>query len=112
MQLQPEPLTDLIEYVYALSGASGVDAARATRGAAAFEDSNCDLCHERDGKTPGQGPSLGGYLSVAWTRALLSDPGSPLYYGSKNDMPAFGKKLTAAELDALTAFLQAQRQTQ
>ena len=110
VQLQPEPLADLVEYVYSLDGASKVDAARAQRGAALFEDSNCDLCHERDGKTAGQGPGLGGYLSVAWTRALLHDPGSPLYYGNKNDMPAFGKKLTAAELDALAAFLQAQRQ--
>lgn len=111
VQLPPEPLADLVEYVYSLGAASGVDAARAKRGAALFEDGNCDLCHERDGKTSGQGPSLGGYLSVEWTRALLQNPGSPLYYGSKNDMPAFGKKLTAAELDALAAFLQAQRQT-
>lgn len=111
VQLPPEPLTDLVEYVYSLGGGNGIDAARAQRGAGLFEDQNCDLCHERDDKTSGQGPSLGGYLSAGWARALLSDPGSPLYYGKKNDMPAFAKKLTAAELDSLTALLQAQRQS-
>ncbi len=110
VQLDKEPLADLVEYLYSLGGARDADAARVQRGAVLFEDRNCDLCHERDGKTAGQGPGLGGYLSAEWTRALLKDPASPLYYGSKNDMPAFGKKLTAAELELLTAFLQAQRQ--
>jgi ubiquinol-cytochrome c reductase cytochrome b subunit len=110
VQLGPEPLADLVEYLYSLGGGRDVDAARVQRGATLFEDNNCDLCHERDGKTAGQGPGLGGYLSAEWTRALLKDPASPLYYGSKNDMQAFGKKLTATELDLLTAFLQAQRQ--
>lgn len=111
VQLDKEPLADLVEYLYSLGGARDADPARVQRGAGLFEDRNCDLCHERDGKTAGQGPGLGGYLSVEWTRALLTDPASPLYYGSKNDMPAFGKKLTAPELDALAVFLQAQRQT-
>jgi ubiquinol-cytochrome c reductase cytochrome b subunit len=111
VRLGPEPLADLVEYLYSLGGGRDVDAARVQRGATLFEDNNCDLCHERDGKTPGQGPGLGGYLSVAWTRALLTDPASPLYYGGKNDMTAFGKKLTAGELDSLAAYLQAQRQS-
>ena len=111
VQLDKEPLADLVEYLYSLGGARDADPARVQRGAGLFEDRNCDLCHERDGKTAGQGPGLGGYLSVEWTRALLTDPASPLYYGSKNDMPAFGKKLTAPELDSLAVFLQAQRQT-
>ena len=110
VQLDKEPLADLVEYLYSLGGARDADPARVQRGAVLFEDRNCDLCHERDGKTAGQGPGLGGYLSAGWTRALLENPASPLYYGSKNDMQAFGKKLTAAELDSLAAFLQAQRQ--
>jgi hypothetical protein len=40
----------------------------------------------------------------------MQDPASPLYYGSKNDMPVFGKKLAAGELDSLAAFLTAQRE--
>jgi ubiquinol-cytochrome c reductase cytochrome b subunit len=109
VRLPKEMLADLVEYLYSLGGNGAVDAAQAKRGAALFEDQNCDLCHERDGQTSGQGPSLGGYQSAAWTRALLQNPAAPLYYGTKNDMPAFGKKLTAAELDGLTAYLQAQR---
>jgi mono/diheme cytochrome c family protein len=109
VQLPPEPLGDLVEYVYSLGGARDTDAAKAKRGALGFEDNNCDICHERDGKTAGQGPGLGGYLTAGWIRALLDNPASPLYYGDKNDMPLFTKKLTAAELDSLAAYLQAQR---
>jgi mono/diheme cytochrome c family protein len=109
VQLPKEQLADLVEYLYSLAGRGDVDPARAKRGAAAFEDQNCDLCHERDGKTTGQGPSLYRYLSPEWTRGLLQDPASPLYYGGKNDMPVFSKKLSAAEMDSLAAFLAAQR---
>ncbi len=109
VQLPPEPLADLVEYLYSLSGARDTDAAKTKRGAVAFEDNNCDICHERDGKTPGQGPNLGNYLTLPWIRSLLNNPASPLYYGEKNDMPLFSKKLTPAELDSLTTYLQAQR---
>ena len=103
-------LLDLVEYVYTLSGETrGVDTARARRGAALFEDRNCDLCHERDGKTDGQGPNLAGHLSAAWLRGLLLRPSSPLYYGDKNEMPSFATKLTDAEREKLVNFLAAQK---
>ncbi len=102
-------MADLVEYLYSLRGSDGVDAVRARRGALLFEDKNCDLCHERDGKTSGQGPNLFGYGSAAWARSLLVNPGSPLYFGEKNEMPAFGQKLTAKELDRLAAYLLAER---
>jgi len=107
----PAPeLADLVEYVYSLGGGKGaVDAGRVQRGALLFEDKNCDLCHERDGKTEGQGPNLFGYGTQAWARRLLEGPGSQLYYGDKNDMPAFEKKLAPIELDRIAAFLAAQR---
>lgn len=107
VQLQPEPLADLVEYLISLGGpaaGAGLDAARVQRGAALFEAENCDLCHERSGKE-GQGPGLKDYASLAFARAILHDPGAPELYGSKNDMPAFGKKLSAAEIDRLAAFL-------
>lgn len=105
VSLPSEELSDLVEYVYSLGGPGDLDAARAKRGAVLFEEKNCDLCHERDGQTGGQGPNLSGYGSAAWVRRLLENPGTPLYYGDKNDMPAFGKKLSPVELDRLTGFL-------
>jgi ubiquinol-cytochrome c reductase cytochrome b subunit len=105
VRLPPEALADLVEYLVSLGGtAGGLDAARVQRGAALFESENCDLCHERDGKA-GQGPGLKGYGSLAFARAILHDPGAPELYGSKNDMPAFGKKLSPTEIDRLAAFL-------
>ena len=79
------------------------------RGEVLFTDLNCDICHERDGKTPGQGPNLGGYGQATWIRGLLQDPASPLYFGEKNDMPLFGKKLSKTELERLTLYLREQR---
>ncbi len=118
VDLPPDQLGDLVEYLYSLAGPapggtaghSTVDAARAARGQALFEEKNCDLCHERDGKTSGQGPNLFAYASEAWLRGFLLAPGAVTYYGEKNDMPAFGKKLSETELARLVAFVLAQRE--
>ena len=109
VELAGPELADLVEYVYSLAGSRDVDAQRAARGQVLFEDKNCDLCHERDGKTSGQGPNLLGYGSEAWLRGLLLAPGSVTYFGDKNDMPAFGKKLSDGEIARLSAFLLTQR---
>ena len=47
--------------------------------------------------------------SEAWLRGLLLAPGSVTYFGDKNDMPAFGKKLSDGEIARLSAFLLTQR---
>ncbi len=113
VQLAAEPMTDRVEYLHSLGNdtgpRSGTDAARIPRGEVLFTDLNCDICHERDGKTPGQGPNLGGYGQATWIRGLLQDPASPLYFGEKNDMPLFGKKLSKTELERLTLYLREQR---
>jgi ubiquinol-cytochrome c reductase cytochrome b subunit len=114
VKLPQEELRDLIEYVYALGGppADGkrpIDGERVKRGALLYEDKNCDLCHERDGKTSGQGPNLAGYGTAQYLQRFLQAPSSPLHFGEKNDMPAFGKKLTAVELQQLSSFLLIER---
>ncbi len=43
-------------------------------------------------------------------RAFLLAPGAATFYGEKNDMPAFGKKLGETELARLVTFLRAQRE--
>lgn len=106
----PAPeLAELTEYLYGLSGPPDLNEEKRRRGEALFLDKNCDLCHERDGKTEGTGPNLLGFGSADWIRSVLVHPGSPLRYGDKNDMPAFGKKLEAAEIERLVLFLRAEQ---
>ena len=109
VELPAAELADLVEYLYSLAGTKDIDPQKVARGQVLFEEKNCDLCHERDGKTSGQGPNLMAYGSEAWLRGFLVAPGSVTYYGDKNDMPAFAKKLSDAELVRLLAFLSAQR---
>lgn len=100
-----EQLAALTEYVYALGRNPDADAALAKTGETLFQEMDCDDCHEVDGETSGTAPNLGDRATVAWTRAFLADPGDPLYFGEKNDMPRFGEKLSADDLDALAKFL-------
>jgi ubiquinol-cytochrome c reductase cytochrome b subunit len=72
----------------------------------------CTECHETIGEEfdasfeGGSGyPDLAGYLSYEWLVDFLKDPGSPQYYGDKNQMPAFHDTLTTEELDLLVRWL-------
>src|SRR5205085_1330161 len=85
---EAEEVKALVEYVYSLSGARDVDAARSAKGQRLFGDKNCDTCHEIDGKTEGEGPSLKDHGAAAWVRGVVVDPGSPMFFGKDNDMPA------------------------
>src|SRR5262249_33676162 len=109
VQAEGEVVKALTEYVYALSGPADGGAELRKKGQALFEDKNCDTCHELDGKTEGEGPSLKDHAGAAWVRGVVMDPGSPLFFGEKNDMPAYGKKLTAEEVDRVSAWVAAQR---
>ncbi len=70
-----------------------------------YQKAGCESCHSL---TPGEespGPNLSGYGSPRWLREFLRDPGSGLYYGKNNEMPAFAKRLSADELDSVVSFL-------
>jgi ubiquinol-cytochrome c reductase cytochrome b subunit len=105
-----DELNALVEFVYALNGAQDVNAELRARGEALFGDKNCDTCHEMDGTTEGEGPNLKGRGTAAWVKGLLLKPDAPTYFGEKNDMPAFGKKMSDEELNQLSAFVAAQRE--
>lgn len=71
------------------------------------EISVCSDCHPMtadDDASDGY-PHLAGYGSATWLRGFLSNPGHERYYGEKNKMPAFGEKLSAAEMDLLVRWL-------
>ena len=100
----------LVEWIFSQGGGDGVDAKKAARGREVFESSGCDECHESDGKTAGEGiPNLGGRASAAWLAGFIADPSGETYFGSKNDMPKFGAKCSAAEIDALVALVRNER---
>lgn len=105
-----DELKALVEFVYALNGAQDVNAELRARGEVLFGDKNCDTCHEMDGTTEGEGPNLKDRGTAAWVKGLLLKPDAPTYFGEKNDMPAFGKKMSAEELDQISAFIAAQRE--
>jgi ubiquinol-cytochrome c reductase cytochrome b subunit len=98
----------LVEFIYSLSAPPDADRALAEEGKRLFEQRNCDTCHELDGKTEGEGPNLLGHATAEWVKRLLKEPGSPLFFGEKNDMPSFARKLTAEELDQVAGYVAAQ----
>ena len=71
-----------------------------------FHKAGCAECHTLIAAEPSAGPSLAGYGSAAWLRGLLSNPGGALYYDAQNQMPGFGGKLAARDLDDLVVYLQ------
>jgi ubiquinol-cytochrome c reductase cytochrome b subunit len=71
----------------------------------------CDTCHAGlggefvAGSENGGVPELNQYGSRAWLTAFLQDPGHEQFYGDKNQMPAFAKKMSEHELSLLVRFL-------
>ncbi len=70
-----------------------------------FEQAGCGDCHSLKPGESGLGPTLARYGSNEWLLGLLRDAGSPVYYDGDNAMPAFGRTLSARDLDDLVAYL-------
>jgi ubiquinol-cytochrome c reductase cytochrome b subunit len=106
VELAPNDLADLVEMLYAETGASDVDAAKKERGLAVFEAA-CTDCHAREEGMPGaSGPGLGGLNSRAWYLSFVSNPKSAFHMGpDKSQMPRFDGELTLADRDALAEYL-------
>ena len=74
---------------------------------------SCADCHSTIGKAFAEisddaaedYPNLSGYGSAAWLRSFLSNPGAGQHYAGKNRMPAFAKRMTAAEMDLLVRWM-------
>jgi ubiquinol-cytochrome c reductase cytochrome b subunit len=72
----------------------------------------CTDCHTSLGEPfdPGREeaggyPDIAGYLSPAWLRDFLTDPGHPQFYGEKNQMPGFASRMTPEELQLLVRWM-------
>ncbi|HSD91239.1 MAG TPA: cytochrome b N-terminal domain-containing protein [Kofleriaceae bacterium] len=96
---------DLVEALYAQSGASDVDVAKVERGKKVF-DGTCNDCHSLDeGVTGGSGPGLGTLGSRDWYTSFIGNPKSAVHMGDLSEMPRFDRDLSIIDRDALAGYL-------
>ncbi|MEM9493932.1 MAG: c-type cytochrome, partial [Myxococcota bacterium] len=99
VELEPGPMADVVEFIYAQTGAADIDAARVKRGQAVFED-ECTACHPST--IPGEtelpatdddwvAPHIVDRGSLDNLALFIRDAGRPEFFGPKNEMPEFGR---------------------
>jgi ubiquinol-cytochrome c reductase cytochrome b subunit len=105
-KLDGPALDEIVEMIYAETGAADADAALTERGRQRFDASSCSDCHARDGTTGDDiGPNLGGRGTEKWFVELLEDPGGPRHFGEKNEMPSFARTISSQDRQALAKWL-------
>jgi ubiquinol-cytochrome c reductase cytochrome b subunit len=96
---------DLVELLYAQTGASDADATKRDRGKAIF-DKACTDCHAiEEGVAGNSGPGLGAMGSRDWYTSVIGNPKKPIHLGKLSEMPRFDADLTITERDAVAAYL-------
>jgi ubiquinol-cytochrome c reductase cytochrome b subunit len=104
VELGAADLDDLVEALYAETGAADVDLARRTRGVKLFEA--CADCHSLDDGVAGtSGPGLGGLGSRDHFTSYIGNPGRAVHLGDKHEMPRFDHELGIVDRDAVAAYL-------
>ena len=81
IEMTPEEREALTEFVYMQTGALDVDHAKVARGKELLSPKDCDSCHDFDGTSENTGPNLKGRGTLAWTKAVIAEPGHPLLFG-------------------------------
>src|SRR4029453_19475308 len=76
-------------------------------GAAVFQNKSCRNCHALDGSGGRRGPDLTGVGARLTRDQLIAQVSNGTPGGG--DMPAYGKHISPAEMDALADFLVARR---
>ncbi len=101
-----DELTDLVEVVYAETGATDIDAKRRERGKVIF-NSGCSDCHSLDeGVAGSSGPGLAGLGSRDWFTSFIGNPKAAVHMGADmSEMPRFDKDLSIVDRDALAEYL-------
>ena len=105
-------LTVLLAAVCA--AAPGVQDAKADKGAKVFADQKCSLCHAVGGKGNPKGPldDVGSKLTADEIRQWIVDPGTMTVKAKadrKPPMPTKYASLPKDDIDALVAYLSAQK---
>lgn len=106
VEIPAADMADLVELLYADSGAQDIDVAKKDRGIKVFEAA-CTDCHTRDeGVASSAGPNLYGLNSRAYYTSFIGNPKAPIHMGSdKSQMPRFDKDLSIVDRDALAEYL-------
>ncbi len=99
-------LDELVEVLYAQTGATDVDAAKRDRGKSVF-DKACTDCHSLDeGIAGGSGPGLANLGSRDWYTSFIGNPKSAIHMGpEQSEMPRFDKDLSIVDRDLLAEYL-------
>ncbi|HEY1816288.1 MAG TPA: cytochrome b N-terminal domain-containing protein [Kofleriaceae bacterium] len=105
VELSAGDLDDLVELLYAQSGAADVDKARAERGKKVF-DGACTDCHSiGESEAGGDAPGLGLLGSRDWYTRFIGNPKAKIHMGDKSEMPRFDNDLSIVDRDALAGYL-------
>jgi mono/diheme cytochrome c family protein len=106
VEIEGEELGDLVEALYAESGASDVDAKRRERGKAIYEKA-CNDCHSlEEGVAGTSGPGLARLGSREWYTSFIGNPKSPVHMGpDMSEMPRFDKDLSIVDRDLIAEYL-------
>jgi ubiquinol-cytochrome c reductase cytochrome b subunit len=106
VDLPPNELDDLVEVLYAQSGAKDIDAAKRDRGKTVFENA-CTDCHSLDeGVAGASGPGLGNMNSRDWFTSFIGNPKAAVHMGAEHsEMPRFDRDLSIVDRDALAEYL-------
>ncbi len=106
VELPDNELDDLVEALYAESGATDVVIDKRDRGRAIFEQA-CTDCHSLDeGVAGGSGPGLGGLGSRDWYTSVIGNPKAAIHMGpDHSEMPRFAKDLSIVDRDAISEYL-------
>lgn len=105
IEVEPQKLEQLVELLYAESGARDVDAPKRDDGRKLF-DEMCTDCHSLTEGVSGSGPNLAGLGTRAYYTSFISNPKSGVHMGADaSEMPRFDEELTIVERDAIAEYL-------
>jgi ubiquinol-cytochrome c reductase cytochrome b subunit len=105
VNVEPDKLAQLVEVVYAQSGALDVDPVKRDAGRKLFDDM-CTDCHSLAEGVSGSGPNLAGLGTRAQFWSFISNPKSGVHMGADNsEMPRFDDELTIVERDQIAQYL-------
>lgn len=104
VELAGEPLAEMVELVYAESGAADADRGRAQKALPAFEE-QCSDCHSREEGVSSSGPALARRGSLDHLVQFIGNPTAPIHLGEAAEMPRFDKDLSMVDREALAQYL-------
>ena len=107
VELPKDEMDAIVEFVYAQTGAEDVDRSLADKGQTLFDEGDCSDCHEREGTAPSDpGPNLAHRGTVDSLASFILDAGRAHFFGSRNQMPKFGRnKLSEDDRFLLAEYL-------